>query len=192
LRPVRAMRGLCAAAIALSALSLAPLPAAYAESTKPGFVRVPAAQGFARSGPFLGSPAPSDPLTAKRVHKRDRRADFVRRGRDRRRPYYVPTGYYYGPAYPYQPIAVPSYPTQASTPTQSEKPPPVTPKWVHVGDDIGLGGPGEGAADGSGLGHNCLSVKTQITVDGAPVDAFGEACLLADGSWKLQPSKQTD
>lgn len=194
MRPARAMRGLCAVLAALCALSLTTLPSANAESSKPGFVRVPAAKGFSRAGPFLGQPSRSQPFTAKHLHKRDRRADFVKRRRDRRRPFYVPTGYYYGPAYPYgyQPAAVPSYPAQASTPAPAYEPPPVTPKWVHVGDDIGTAGSAQGAAGGSGLGRNCLSVKTQITVDGAPVDAFGEACLLADGSWELQPSKQSD
>jgi hypothetical protein len=32
-------------------------------------------------------------------------------------------------------------------------------------------------------------VKTQITVDGNPMDAFGEACLSADGAWVLRPSQ---
>jgi len=193
-RQTRALRGLGAVVIALFALSLAPPSSAHAKGKKPDFVRVPAAQGFSRAGPFLGSPVPNGPFTAKHFHKRDRRAGFVKRPRHRRRPFFVPTGYYYGPAYPYsyQPAPAPSYPTQASTTPPAQNSPPVTPKWVHVGDDIATGGSAQGAADGNGLGRNCLSVKTQITVDGAPVDAFGEACLLADGSWELQPSKRTD
>ena len=52
--------------------------------------------------------------------------------------------------------------------------------------------PGPGSTPGDGAGRNCLSVKTEITVDGKPVDAFGEACLLADGSWRLRPTEATD
>ena len=194
MRTVRALGGVCAVAAALLTVPSAALSVAHADSKKPGFVQVPPAQGFSRAGPFLGSPVPSGPSKANHFHKRDRRAGFVQRQRDRRRPYYVPTGYYYGSAYPYsyQPAPAPSYPSQASTPAAPYQPPPVTPKWVHVGDDIGFSGSAEGTADGGGPGNNCLSVKTQITVDGAPVDAFGEACLMADGSWELKPSKQSD
>jgi len=193
-RAARALGSLCAVVAALCVVSLAALPAAHADGKKPGIVRVPAPQGFGRAGPALGQPLRSGPFTAKHLHKPDGRPGFVKRRKHRRRPFYAPTGYYYAPANPYvtQPVVTPSYPSQSSESAAAYKPPPVTPKWVHVGDDIGFSGSAEGGADGGGLGRNCLSVKTQITVDGAPVDAFGEACLLADGSWELKPSKQTD
>lgn len=194
MRTARVIGSLCAVVAALCAVPLAALPAAHADGNKPGFVRVPAAKGFGRAGSVLGQPLRSGPFTAKHLNKHDGRPGFVKRRKHRRRPFYVPNGYYYAPAYAYgtQPVVTPSYPSQSSEPAPAYKPPPVTPKWVHVGDDVGFSGSAKGDADGGGLGRNCLSVKTQITVDGAPVDAFGEACLLADGSWELKPSKQTD
>ena len=71
---------------------------------------------------------------------------------------------------------------------------PVTPKWVSVGSaDNALGAYSAEApkADGA-AGKNCLSVKTQITVNGKPYDAFGEACLVADGTWEFRPSEKKD
>lgn len=187
--------GLCAAAIVICGVMSFTPPPAHAGNNKPDFVRVPADTGIGRIGSGIRSPIRPNGLAG-----RGHRPSFVRRRDDRRRPFYVPVGYYYGPAYPYgyQPNPVytsdvgsaPGYQSQAGNAAPANKP-PVTPKWVHVGGDVGSG-LAKGASDLGGLGRNCLSVKTQITVDGAPVDAFGEACLLADGSWGLQPSKQAD
>ena len=71
---------------------------------------------------------------------------------------------------------------------------PVTPKWVHVGDLVDAEGPStnEGPFEESRHRRNCLYVKTEITIDGQPIEAFGNACLQADGSWQLVPSKPTD
>ena len=197
MRKAHLIRGLFVAAAAVCALALSAVPPAQAGNKKPGFVRVPSAQGFARGGPFLGQPPLRVPSNAQRLHKRGGRPGFVKRRDERRRHRpIVPTGYYYAPSYvyDYQPGAAsaPSYPSEASEPAPAYRPPPVTPKWVHVGDDLSAPGAAGDTFAGDRLGRNCLSVKTQITVDGKPVDAFGEACLLADGSWQLQPSEQSD
>ena len=72
----------------------------------------------------------------------------------------------------------------------ADEPRPVVPKWVHVGPtevDSGFSD-GAPAANETQALTNCLTVKTQITVDGSPMDAFGRACLQADGTWRLVPT----
>jgi hypothetical protein len=67
-------------------------------------------------------------------------------------------------------------------------------KWIHVGaldgDALSLGevAPSENAARLT----NCLSVRTQITVDGAPLEAFGKACVQGDGTWRLIPDEPAE
>ncbi len=83
-------------------------------------------------------------------------------------------------------------PTSDASPPQSPEYRPPTFKWIHVapldGDTPSLG---ESAPSKQGEAlTNCLSVRTQITVDGAPMDAFGKACMQADGTWRLVPTEQ--
>ena len=71
----------------------------------------------------------------------------------------------------------------------AEQPRPVVPKWIHLGPSEIDEGSGE---DTSGNGEsqaltNCLTVKTDVTVDGVPMEAFGRACLAPDGTWRLEP-----
>ncbi len=60
-------------------------------------------------------------------------------------------------------------------------------KWIHVGALDGDARPlGESAPSEEGaLLSNCLSVRTQITVDGAPMEAIGKACIQGNGTWRL-------
>ena len=83
-------------------------------------------------------------------------------------------------------------PTSNVSPSQSPDYRPPTFKWIHVGaldgdtPSLGEGAPSE---QGEAL-TNCLSVRTQITVDGVPMDAFGKVCMRADGIWRLIPTEQ--
>jgi hypothetical protein len=189
----RTLWGLCAAVIVICGVMVSAPSPVHAGNNKPDFVRVPADTGLGRFGSNIRTP-----FGPKVLATRGNRPSFVRRRDYRRRPFYGSAGYYYPSAYGYQasPVYInnvgsaPGYQSQAGNAAPADKP-PVTPKWVHVGGDVATG-LDKGAPAAGGLGRNCLSVKTQITVDGAPVDAFGEACLLADGSWELQPSKQAD
>ncbi len=121
----------------------------------------------------------------------------MRRRDDKRRILNVPNYYYgYDRGYRYRdtPRTEPSYRSEASAAVQSYQDRPVTPKWVHVGGTDGALGlsTAEGLYADGGLHRNCLSVKTEITVDGKPMAAFGEACLSADGTWELKPSEQNE
>lgn len=76
---------------------------------------------------------------------------------------------------------------RASDPQRLSDYRPPGPKWIRVGA-VG----NETTALDAGTSYeagqertNCLTVRTTITVDGKPVDAFGKACLQADGSWRL-------
>jgi hypothetical protein len=107
----------------------------------------------------------------------------------------VPT-YYYDRDYRYRDNSGSGskYPSENSDVKQPYQTIPVTPKWVHVGDLVDAEGPStnEGPYVESRHRRNCLYVKTEITIDGQPIEAFGNACLQADGSWQLVPSKPTD
>jgi hypothetical protein len=177
--------------LAVFCVTLPAVPEVHAGKGKPGFVRV--SKQHVRSGRGSG-------FAQKRSHKRSERPDFVKRRAQRRGNHYG-SGYGYGSSYGYgydrgyryrdyqQPA--PSYRPEASAPVQSYQDRPVTPKWVHVSsldDDLGPSTL-EGSYAEGGLRRNCLSVKTQITVDGKPMDAFGEACLSADGTLDLKPSQ---
>jgi len=132
-----------------------------------------------------------------RFHKHSKRTGLVRR-RDRKRRHSYASGYYYGygSGYRYRdyPQPAPSAQPEASAAAPSYQDRPVTPKWVHVGGTDGALGLSttEGLFADGGLRGNCLSVKTEIAVDGQPMDAFGEACLSADGTWVLKPSEQNE
>ncbi len=109
----------------------------------------------------------------------------------------MPTYYYgYRRGYRYRdyPRSEPSYRPEKNEVVQPYQYRPVIPKWVHVGginSTLGASTVAEPYAGGDPR-RNCLSVKTEITIDGKPMDAFGEACLLADGTWQLEPSEQND
>ena len=66
--------------------------------------------------------------------------------------------------------------------TQPQQIIPVTPKWIRVDVQV----PAEGSSTGedtyakSSAGGSCLDGKTEITVDGKPVDAFREDCRRAN------------
>ena len=83
-------------------------------------------------------------------------------------------------------------PTSYVSPPQAPDYRPPTFKWIHVAaqdDDTPSLGEGTPSKQGEAL-TNCLAVRTQITVDGAPMDAFGKACIQADGTWRLIPTDQ--
>ncbi len=67
-------------------------------------------------------------------------------------------------------------------------------KWIHVGAldgdarSLGESAPPE---DGARL-SNCLSVRVQITIDGAPMEAFGTACIQGEGTWRLIPDEPAE
>ncbi len=83
-------------------------------------------------------------------------------------------------------------PTSYDAPSQSSEYRTPTFKWIHVGAlDSDFRSLGERAPSKEGeVLTNCLSVRTQITVDGAPMDAFGKVCIQADGTWRLIPTEQ--
>ena len=67
-------------------------------------------------------------------------------------------------------------------------------KWIHVGaldGDARSLGEGTPSEDGARL-SNYLSVRTHITIDGAPMDAFGKACIQGDGTWRLIPDEPAE
>ena len=133
-------------------------------------------------------------LKAKRFDRRRARPDVVRRADRKRRPYYgTRYSYGYGWSYPYRDAtrSESRYRPETNVARQPYEDRPVTPKWVHVGGGLASFAD-EGPVAGDGLGTNCLSVKTDITVDGTPMEAFGEACLLADGTWQLKPTQDTE
>ena len=129
-------------------------------------------------------------------HKGHKHRRFARRHHYKRRYAYVPYygygyGYRYRRAYRYRDYPAPrrNYPANGDTVAQPNQDIPVTPKWVHVYGLDGTEGPptsedpyGEGV-----LRKNCLNVKTEIMIDGQPVEAFGQACQQANGSWQLVP-----
>jgi hypothetical protein len=80
-------------------------------------------------------------------------------------------------------------PSAYQPPSQPAASKPFSPKWIHVGtSDIDNGFAEEAAPHEEGKPlTNCLAVRTEITVDGVPMDAYGRACLKADGSWRLEP-----
>ncbi len=124
----------------------------------------------------------------------------MRRSDRKRRPYYGSRTYgsrYYGygrgTRYSYVPQPSPTPQPDPGPAVPSYRDRLVTPKWVSVSSLDGAPGfsGAEGAYGNGGFGNNCLSVKTQIMVDGQAMDAFGEACLSADGDWVLRPSHDT-
>ncbi len=189
----------CTALFAVSCLTLAAVPEAQAGKGKPNLVRT--SGQHVKAGRISAvrhhRQSRQGHFKQKRFQQQSQRSRFVRRRGDRRRNFRA-SGYYYGydRGYRYRdtPRSEPSYRSEASAAVQSYQNRPVTPKWVHVsGTDGALGSSTvEGTYADGGLRRNCLSVKTEITVDGKPMDAFGEACLSADGTWELKPSQQNE
>jgi hypothetical protein len=190
LRQLPSLSRFCAALLAVFCLSLSAAPEAHAGKGKgkPNVVRSSGQHMQGGHGSSFGQ---------KRFHKRSKRTGFVRR-RDRTRRHFNAPNYTYGydSGYRYRatPRSEPSYRSAASAVVPLYQDRPVTPKWVHVSSTDGALGLSttEGSYAEGGFRRNCLSVKTEITVDGKPMNAFGEACLSADGTWELKPSEQNE
>ncbi len=193
MREAPSLKCLCAALFAVCCLTLSTVPLAHAGKGKPNVVRTSGqhVKGGHGSAFDLLRHSRQGRHKRKRFDKHDRRLSFVKRQKHKRRHAYVPTYYYgyrRGNRYRDYTRSEPSYRPEKTEVVQPFQDRPVTPKWVHVGslDSSPL------AAKGGGPGRNCLSVKTEITVDGELLDAFGQVCLLADGTWELRPSEQAD
>jgi hypothetical protein len=195
MREALSLKYICTALFTALCLTLSTVPSAHAGKGKPNVVRV-SKQHMKSSRGFVNK----HHRISRRGHfkrqsfRKHRRGESfaVRRDRNRHRRN---RRYYYGSGY-YRDYyrSEPSYRTEASPAVQPYQRPPVTPKWVHVGSADGALGsyPAEAPNAKSGAHRNCLSVKTEILVDGKPFDAFGEVCLVADGTWEFRPSEQND
>jgi hypothetical protein len=192
MREALSLKYICTALFTALCLTLSTVPSAHAGKGKPNVVRVSKQHmkaGFASKHHRI-----SRSHFKRQSFRKHRRGESfaVRRDRNRHRRN---RRYYYGSGY-YRDYyrSEPSYRTEASPAVQPYQPPPVTPKWVHVSsiDDALLPSTTEAPNAKSGAHRNCLSVKTEIMVDGKPFDAFGEACLVADGTWEFRPSEQND
>lgn len=182
--------------IAASCLLLSAAPPAQADKGKPNVVRSSGqhAAGGHRAGRAHFRQSRFGHFGPKRFDGRRARPNVVRRADRKRRPYYGSRySYGYGWSYSYREVdrSEPRYGPETGVAVQPQEDKPVTPKWVHVGDGVAPFA-AEGPVAGDRLSANCLSVKTEITVDGRPMDAFGEACLLADGTWQLNPAQEAD
>ncbi len=190
MRQTLSLSRLCAALLAVCCLTISAAPEAVAGKGKgkPNVVRSSGQHVTGGHGSSFGQ---------KRFHKQSKRRGVVRRRDPKRRHFNAPSYYYsYNRGYRYRdtPRSEPSYRSEASAAVPSYQDRPVTPKWVHVSgtDDALRFSTAEGLYADGGLRRNCLSVKTEILVDGKPFDAFGEACLVADGTWEFRPSEQND
>ncbi len=195
----RLLHRLCVALVTTCCLLLSAVPLAQAGKSKPNVVRTSGQHVNSGRSFTIGHHRHfrHGRLKLNRFHKHDKRLSFAKSRKHKRRHVYVPTYYYgYRRGYRYRnyPSSTPSYRSEKSDAVQPNQYRPVIPKWVHVGDIDGTLGPPtiEEPYGGGGLRRNCLSVKTEITIDGKPMEAFGEACLLADGTWQLEPSEQND
>jgi hypothetical protein len=190
LRETPSLSRFCAALLVVCCLTLSAAPEAHAGKGKSQAKAVRISNQHVKGGHGFS-------FGEKRFHKHSKRTGVVRR-RDRKRRHSTAPNYTYGygSVYRYRdyPQPAPSTQSETSAPAPSYQDRPVTPKWVHVsGTDGALGlSTTEGLYADGGLRGNCLSVKTEITVDGKPMDAFGEACLSADGTWELRPSEQNE
>ena len=184
-----------AALIAISCLVLAAV-SAQAGQTKPNVVRIAKPQTSFGPGFTFGQPFQPHRFKSRRFDERDLRPSFMTFRHHRHRHRHVPIYYYdYDRDYGYrdEPRYQPDYRPEAIVAPAAKPYGPVTPKWVHVGGEGTTSPTGaEEAFAEAGRGANCLTVKTEITVDGVPMDAFGKACLLADGSWQLRPAEAND
>lgn len=190
----RSHQRLGAAVIVISCLTLSAAASAQAGQAKPNVFRIANQETQFGPGFTFGQPFRPHRFKSKRFDKL--RSSFVTFRHHRHRHRHAPVYYYdYDRDYGYrdEPRYQPSYRPEASVAPPAYRYGPVTPKWVHVGGDGASGlSAAEGAYAEAGPGTNCLTVKTQITVDGAPMDAFGKACLLADGTWQLRPAEAND
>ena len=205
----RWLQCLCSALVTICFLILPAEPSARAESGKSKFYSSHFKHGYGKRGINrrykratldIGSSfkSPIDigsSFKSRKIFKRHNRSKLARRFNRRVRYRNVPT-YYYDRDYGYRDNSGSGskYRSENDDVKQPYQTIPVTPKWVHVGDLVDAEGPStnEGPYVESRLRRNCLYVKTEITIDGQPIEAFGNACLQADGSWQLVPSKPTD
>lgn len=117
------------------------------------------------------------------------------RRRDRRGVFLFSPGIFYGDGgYPYPPPPAPTVSAPKSEPvskaTASDYVAPGA-KWISLGPGDGgtlLSG-SSSSAEQRQAANNCLSVKTKITVEGTPMDAYGKSCKQADGTWSLSPAE---
>lgn len=189
---------LCAVPVAICCLvALAAAPAEAGQLVRSSGQQVHGGHGVAQAG---ASHLRHGRYKARRFDRHRVRPNVVRRADRKRRHRHVSRyAYGYGGYYGYgggyrdraYPRNEPGYRSETEAAVQPHENRPVTPKWVHVGGGVAPF-TAEGLPAGGGLRTNCLSVKTEITVDGRPVDAFGEACLLADGTWQLKPAQETE
>ena len=195
----RWLQCLCSALVTICFLILPAEPSARAESGKSKFYSSHFKHGYGKRGISrrynraiidIGSS-----FKSRKIFKRHNRSKLARRFNRRVRYRNVPT-YYYDRDYGYRDNSGSGskYRSENDDVKQPYQTIPVTPKWVHVGDLVDAEGPStnEGPYVESRHRRNCLYVKTEITIDGQPIEAFGNACLQADGSWQLVPSKPTD
>jgi len=212
LREALSLKCFCAVLVAICGLILPAVPLAHAGKGKPNVVRtashhvkggrVSHIRFHSRSGRGYFKQTGRGYFKQKRFHKRSKHSGYAKR-RDRKRHhrkrrYSHGSIYYYGygrdDRYRDYPRYEPIYRSETRPAVQPYSARPVTPKWVHVGSTGGALGSYTAEAPNaeSGIRRNCLSVKTEITVDGNPVDAFGDACLLADGTWEFRPLERND
>jgi hypothetical protein len=180
----------CTALLAVCCLTISAAPEAHAGKGKSQAKVVRSSGQHVKGGHGFS-------FGQKRFHKQSKRRGVVRRRDRKRRHFNAPSyTYSYNRGYRYRdyPQPAPSTQSEASAAAPSYQDRPVTPKWIHVsGTDGALGlSTTEGLYAEGGLRANCLSVKTEITVDSKPMEAFGEACLSADGTWELRPSEQNE
>ena len=134
---------------------------------------------------------------SKRFYKHRKQFRFAKRHKHKRRHLFVPSYYYgYRRGYRYRdyPVYEPDDRSERDTAVAPVQSKPVVPKWVHVaGVDGGITSSTADTAFGDiGSRRNCLSIVTEIAIDGKPTKAFGEACITADGTWQLVPSNQIE
>lgn len=85
--------------------------------------------------------------------------------------YYRPYPYYYRP-----------YPYYYAPPPVIYTPPPV--QWVDPDRAAGLPPADRGSGFDPSQCQMIREYQTQIMIDGKLVDAYGDACLMPDGSWQ--------
>ncbi len=208
----RWLQCLCSASVTICFLILPAEPSARAESGRSKFYSSHFKHGYGKRGINrrynraiidIGSSfkPPIDigsSFKSHKIFKRHNRSKLARRFNRRVRYRNAPT-YYYDRNYRYRdnPGSGSKYRSEngdAKQPYQTIPFIPVTPKWVHVNDLVAAEGPStsEGPYVESRLLRNCPNVKTEIMIDGQSIEAFGDACLQADGSWQLVPSKPND
>ena len=131
-----------------------------------------------------------DRIEGKGRPKADRSHDWRWKRHYFGRPYIWPV---YGYGYDSSPNLTVRY-SAPDAPDDYKSPPrePFQAKLIHIGESGGLLESFDTAiADAEDVGEptSCLSVNTQILVEGQSMDAVGEACMYPDGTWRLRPTE---